>query len=45
MSGQGFSFTVEATVDSDGMGGSEYNECLEDNNTLTSDPLMTCMFG
>ncbi|MBX7192324.1 MAG: hypothetical protein K1X94_09710 [Sandaracinaceae bacterium] len=39
------SFTVEATVDSDGMGGSEYNECLEDNNTLTSDPLMTCMFG
>ncbi|MBN8609285.1 MAG: hypothetical protein J0L92_01785 [Deltaproteobacteria bacterium] len=38
-------FTVEATVDSDGMGGSEYNECLEDNNSLESEAFMTCSFG
>ncbi len=38
-------FTVEATVDSDGMGGAEYNECIEDNNTATSEPLATCTFG
>lgn len=38
-------FTVDATVDSDGMGGSEYNECLEDNNSLESDAFMTCSFG
>jgi hypothetical protein len=35
------SFTVEATVDSDGMGGSEYNECNEDNNSGTSEALPT----
>jgi hypothetical protein len=41
------SFTVEAIVDSDGMGGSEYNECNEDNNTGTSEALSTmmCSFG
>jgi hypothetical protein len=41
------SFTVEAIVDSDGMGGSEYNECIEDNNTGTSEALPTtmCTFG
>jgi hypothetical protein len=41
------SFTVEATVDSDGMGGSEYNECNEDNNVDTSDaiPTTTCDLG
>jgi hypothetical protein len=41
------SFTVEAIVDSDGMGGSEYNECNEDNNTATSEALSTmmCSFG
>ena len=38
-------FTVSATVDSDGMGGSEYNECIEDNNDRTSEVLMTCDFG
>ncbi|MCB9611291.1 MAG: hypothetical protein H6722_02425 [Sandaracinus sp.] len=38
-------FTVEATVDSDGMGGSEYNECDEENNGATSEALMTCSFG
>ncbi|MCA9604155.1 MAG: hypothetical protein KC619_01085 [Myxococcales bacterium] len=44
----GFSFrdfTVEATADDDGTGMGSYNECLEDNNTLTSDPLETCSFG
>ncbi len=38
-------FTVTATVDSDGMGGSEYNECDEANNEGTSEALMTCSFG
>lgn len=38
-------FTVEATVDSDGMGGSEYNECDEENNSGTGEALMTCSFG
>ncbi|MCC6873125.1 MAG: hypothetical protein IT378_02360 [Sandaracinaceae bacterium] len=38
-------FTVTARVDDDGMGGSEYNECIEDNNESTSDVLMTCSFG
>ncbi len=38
-------FTVTATVDSDGMGGAEYNECNEDNNVGTSELLMTCTFG
>jgi hypothetical protein len=34
-------------VDSDGMGGSEYNECNEDNNVDTSDaiPTTTCDLG
>jgi hypothetical protein len=32
-------------VDSDGMGGSEYNECDETNNEGTSEALMTCSFG
>lgn len=45
----GFSFatfSVTATVDSDGVGGSRYNECDEDNNTLTTDaPFMVCDFG
>ena len=38
-------FTVEARVDDDGTGAGEYNECIEDNNSLMSDPLETCMFG
>jgi len=38
-------FTVRAIVDDDGMGGSEYNECLEDNNEATSMSFMTCMLG
>jgi len=40
-------FTVQAVVDSDGMGGAEYNECNEDNNTGTSEalPTTTCSFG
>jgi hypothetical protein len=38
-------FTVTARVDDDGMGGSEYNECIEDNNEGTSEVLMTCSFG
>ncbi len=38
-------FTVRAIVDDDGMGGSEYNECIEDNNESTSMALMTCMLG
>lgn len=37
-------FDVEVLVDADGMGGSEYNECLEDNNGATG-ALMTCTFG
>ncbi len=44
----GFSFmdfTVEAIADDDGTGMGEYNECIEDNNTLTSGALMTCSFG
>ena len=41
--GIGFqTFTATATVDSDGMGGSTYNECVEDNNASTSDTLQTC---
>jgi len=38
-------FTIRAVVDDDGMGGSEYNECLEDNNELTSEAFMSCMLG
>ena len=38
-------FTVRAIVDDDGMGGSEYNECIEDNNEATSEPLDTCLLG
>lgn len=38
-------FTVRAVVDDDGMGGSEYNECIEDNNESTSMAFMTCMLG
>ncbi|MCB9591695.1 MAG: hypothetical protein H6719_03080 [Sandaracinaceae bacterium] len=44
----GFSFsdyTVEAIADDDGTGAGSYNECLEDNNTLMSEPLETCSFG
>jgi hypothetical protein len=37
-------FGVEVIVDSDGMGGSEYNECIEDNNGAMGE-LMTCSFG
>jgi hypothetical protein len=32
---------VLATVDEDGMGGQRYNECDEDNNASTSNPI-TC---
>ena len=32
---------VSATVDADGMGGQRYNECNEDNNAATSNPI-TC---
>jgi hypothetical protein len=32
---------VSATVDDDGMGGQRYNECNEDNNQATSNPI-TC---
>lgn len=39
------SFTVEATVDDDGMGNGQYNECIEDNNSLVSGVLETCTFG
>lgn len=36
-------FSVRAVVDSDGMGGSTYNECDEDNNESTSaDDLLGC---
>ncbi|HJL50917.1 MAG TPA: CARDB domain-containing protein, partial [Polyangiaceae bacterium LLY-WYZ-15_(1-7)] len=38
-------FTVSATVDDDGMGGSEYNECDEENNGGMSEVLMTCDLG
>jgi len=38
-------YTVEATVDSDGEGGSRYNECDEENNTLESDAFEWCDFG
>jgi hypothetical protein len=38
-------FTVDATVDSDGMGGSTYNECDETNNSGMSEVLMSCDFG
>jgi hypothetical protein len=38
-------FTVRAIVDDDGEGGSEYNECIEDNNESTSMAFMTCMLG
>lgn len=38
-------FTIEAIADDDGMGGSDYNECIEDNNGLVSDTLMSCSFG
>ncbi|MGE0792042.1 MAG: FG-GAP repeat domain-containing protein [Sandaracinaceae bacterium] len=38
-------FSVRAVVDDDGMGGSEYNECHEDNNEGMAEALMTCMFG
>jgi len=38
-------FTVEARVDDDGTGAGEYNECIEDNNSLMSEPFETCMFG
>jgi hypothetical protein len=38
-------FTVDATVDDDGMGGAAYNECDETNNAATSATLMTCTFG
>ncbi|HJL15528.1 MAG TPA: VCBS repeat-containing protein [Sandaracinaceae bacterium LLY-WYZ-13_1] len=37
--------TVEAIVDDDGTGEGDYNECVEDNNALTSETLMTCSFG
>jgi hypothetical protein len=30
---------VSATVDDDGMGGGQYNECQEDNNRATSNPI------
>ncbi|WP_236515573.1 FG-GAP repeat domain-containing protein [Sandaracinus amylolyticus] len=39
------SFTVRAKVDDDGTGAGVYNECIEDNNEITSEPLMTCSFG
>ena len=39
------SFTVEATVDDDGMGNGQYNECVEDNNSGVSGALETCTFG
>ncbi|AKF04119.1 HYR domain protein [Sandaracinus amylolyticus] len=38
-------FTVRAKVDDDGTGVGVYNECVEDNNEITSEPLMTCSFG
>ena len=38
----GATFTIRAVVDDDGMGGSEYNECIEDNNELESEPLLSC---
>lgn len=38
-------FTVHILVDDDGMGGSVYNECLEDNNDLTSEPFAVCALG
>jgi hypothetical protein len=38
-------YSIRAVVDDDGMGGAEYNECIEDNNEGTSDIFMTCMFG
>ena len=44
----GFSFetfTVTASVDDDGEGGAEYNECDEANNTGTSEVLHVCSLG
>src|SRR5690606_35714248 len=38
-------FTVEATVDDDGTGTGQYNECIEDNNSAVSSSLETCTFG
>ncbi len=35
-------FTVTATVDDDGEGNDEYNECDESNNSLTSNPITAC---
>ena len=36
-------FSVRAVVDSDGMGGSTYNECNEDNNeSVSADDLLGC---
>ncbi|MGB8331596.1 MAG: VCBS repeat-containing protein [Polyangiales bacterium] len=32
-------FVVSATVDDDGMGGQQYNECDEENNAATSNPI------
>ncbi len=45
---EGFTFgtyTVRAIVDSDGEGGSEYNECIEDNNEGDSEVLRSCGLG
>ncbi len=40
------SFTVDAMVDDDGMGGSVYNECHEDNNAgMSEEAFETCMLG
>ena len=35
-------FTITATVDDDGEGNDKYNECIEGNNTLTSNPITAC---
>jgi hypothetical protein len=38
-------FTVSATVDDDGTGAGDYNECDEANNGRTSDPFPSCLIG
>jgi hypothetical protein len=35
-------FTLTATADQDAMGQEEFNECVEDDNSLTSEPLDSC---